>query len=592
VSLIKTLGAFVLIITLAVGAGAMANSGSLSAVEATQSQDLVDSALVQPENSQRPNSITLKLRSNGEAADVQAAAATLGGQLVRDHQRSGLQVFSFPNAPAATNAIQALSHNPNVEDVSTTLTASVFETPDDTFFGYQWHLHDTAGGLRAEPAWDLATSKGSGVVVAVIDTGVAYESFSRPSSPGLPAMNFQQAPDLTGLNITDPFNYVYDDTHANDDHSHGSHVTGTIAQTTNNAYGMAGVASNVTIMPIKVLDYGGSGIDADLVDAIYYAVDNGAHVISMSLGFTGTGSPDANGIYCTEIVDLNAALDYAYSHGVVVVAASGNEGASNVSCPAAYPTVISVGASTYAAAVASYSNQGDALDVVAPGGDPGADLNGDGYSDGVLQETYCNPGAYIIFLGIITGTANFDSFCAVFMSGTSMATPHVTGVVALLLGQDPSLSPNGVRSIIEGTARDGGPEGWDTAFGYGIVDAAAALAALTGAPTPTPTASATVTPTATPSPTATPGPTEDTVSVTKASYNNGKDLLKVEATSSASPDAVLTVYDNSDPSSPLELGVMSYNSRRNMYSASFILPAKPSEILVISSEGGQDTYSP
>ena len=584
----KTFGAIALVLILAIAASAIANSGQSASVEATQSQEIVDSGLSGPETSQRPDSITVLLEPNGVPSAVQAAASGFGGQLIRDHQRSGLQVFSFPNGIAAANAAEALSHNPNVEDVTLTFTASIFETPDDTFFNYQWHLHDTAAGVRAEPAWDLAPSNGSGVVVAVIDTGVAYESFSRPASPGLPAMSFQPAPDLAGVGIADPYNYVYDDSHANDDHSHGSHVTGTIAQATNNAYGMAGLASDVTIMPIKVLDYAGSGMDADLVDAIYYAVDNGADVITMSLGFTGTGSPDANGVYCTEILDLNDALDYAYANGVVVVAASGNESGSNVSCPAAYPTVIAVGASTYAAAIASYSNRGDALDVVAPGGDPNADLNGDGYSDGVLQETFCNPGAYIIFLGIITGTANFNSFCAVFMSGTSMATPHVTGIVALLLGQDPSLSPDGVRALIESTARDGGPEGWDSAFGYGIIDAAAALAALTGAPTPTPTAS----PTVAPSPTATPAPTEDTVTVTKVSYNKGKDELKVEAASSASPDAVLTVYDNSDPSSPVELGVMSYNSRRDRYSAAFDLPTPPSEILVVSSEGGQDVYVP
>jgi serine protease len=404
---------------------------------------------------------------------------------------------------------------------------------------------------------------------------------------------FQQAPDLAGINITAPKNYYFDDTHANDDHSHGSHVTGTIAQTTNNAYGVAGLASNVTIMPVKVLDFNGSGLDADLVDSIYYAVDNGADVISMSLGFPGTGSPDGNGDYCVEILGLPAALDYAYAHDVVVVAASGNE-SSGVSCPAAYPTVIAVGASTYAAAVAPYSNGGDTLDVVAPGGDPNADLNGDGFSDGVLQETYCDTGGWIILLAVLSqSTAQFSSFCDVFMSGTSMATPHVTGIVALLLGEDPSLTADDVRSIIEGTARDGGAPGWDPAFGYGIVDAAAAVASLTGAPTPTPspTPSPTATATATPAPTATPPPgSEDSVTITKASYNAGRHQVKVEATSSASPAAVLTAYDNSNPASPQLLGQLSYNSKRDRYSGTFVWPAQPSELLVTSSEGGQDSF--
>jgi serine protease len=581
----KAPAALVFILALILGFTALGPEARVNASESDTTR-IVDTGLAQPKRSQPSNSITVQVKPNTDASGLKATAAGLGGHLVRDHTRSGLEVFSFPNNDAANQALNALSRNPLVEALAPTLTETIFDTPNDTNYSYQWHLQDTAGGVRAEPAWDLAPNRGSGVVVAVIDTGVAYETYTRPATVGLPTLAFQQAPDLAGISITAPMNYYFDDTHANDDHSHGSHVTGTIAQTTNNAYGVAGIASNVTIMPIKVLDYNGEGIDADLVDAIYYAVDNGADVISMSLGFTGTGSPDPDGNYCTEIVGLPQALDYAYEHGVVVVAAAGNE-SSNVSCPAAYPTVIAVGASTYAAAVADYSNRGDTLDVVAPGGDPNADLNGDGFSDGVLQETYCDTGGWIILLGAFSGTAQFNSFCDVFMSGTSMATPHVTGIVALLLGQQPSLTPDQVRGLIEGTARDGGAPGWDPDFGYGIVDAAAALASLTGA-TPTPTA--TPSPTATPAPTATP-PATDNVLINKASYNAHKDLLKVEATSSAGPTATLRLFDNSDPGNPREIGQLSYNTRRGVYSGTFTWLVKPSELLLVSSAGGQDTYS-
>jgi serine protease len=578
----KALGALVIILALAVGLNSFGAENKVNASE-SESARIVDTGLARPEKGQPSNSVTVLLKRNAEASALKATAAGLGGHVVRDHARSGLEVFSFPSSDSASKALNALSRSPLVEAVTPTLTETVFDTPNDTNYSYQWHLQDTAAGVRAEPAWDLAPNRGSGVVVAVIDTGVAYETYTRPATVGLPTLAFQQAPDLAGISITAPMNYYFDDTHANDDHSHGSHVTGTIAQTTNNAYGVAGIASNVTIMPIKVLDYNGEGVDADLVDAIYYAVDNAANVISMSLGFTGTGSPDGDGNYCTEILGLPEALDYAYNHGVVVVAAAGNE-SSNVSCPAAYPTVIAVGASTYAAAVADYSNRGGTLDVVAPGGDPNADLNGDGFSDGVLQETYCDTGGWIILLGIFSGTAQFNSFCDVFMSGTSMATPHVTGIVALLLGQQPSLTPDAVRGIIEGTARDGGAPGWDPDFGYGIVDAAAAVASLTGGPTPTPS------PTVTPSPTATP-PSTDTVEVTKASYNSRKDVLKVEATSSGSPAATLTVFDISNALDPQAIGQLSYNSKRHLYSGSFAWPAAPSELLVQSSEGGEATYS-
>jgi hypothetical protein len=203
---------------------------------------------------------------------------------------------------------------------------------------------------------------------------------------------------------------------------------------------------------------------------------------------------------------MNAALQYAYDHGVVVVAAAGNEGATTVSCPAAYPTVISVGATRFDGQVVSYSNRGSALDVVAPGGDQSVDQNGDGFSDGVLQESYCSPSWAIIINAALTGQpAQFNEFCDVFNWGTSMATPHVSGIAALLLGEQPSLTPAQLREKIETTARDGGAAGWDVAYGWGLVDAAAAVAALSGGtPTPTPTPAATSTATFTPTATATP----------------------------------------------------------------------------------------
>src|SRR3990170_7310159 len=200
----------------------------------------------------------------------------------------------------------------------------------------------------------------------------------------------------------------------------------------------------------------------------------------MSLGFPSTGAPDANGDVCTEIVGLNAALDYAYNNGVVVVAASGNDGGSTVLCPAAYPTVISVGATRFDGQVVFYSNHGTGLDIAAPGGDPTVDQSGDGYVDGVVQETFCYDASILLLLNL------YGSFCNVFNAGTSMASPHVAGTAALLLGEDPSLTPDHVRSYMESTARDGGPAGWDDGFGWGLLDAAGAVAALLGVPKPPP----------------------------------------------------------------------------------------------------------
>ena len=287
---------------------------------------------------------------------------------------------------------------------------------------------------------------------------------------------YEQAPDLAGTSFwvnTDEiagngldddgngrvddvngWDFVNQDAHPNDDNGHGTHVSGTIAQTTLNGLGVAGVAFGTTIMPVKVLDAGGAGTYQWISDGIYYAVNNGADIISMSLG--GSASD----------ITLQNAVSYAYTNGVVVVAAAGNGGKDGVGdpvCdyPAAYDAyVIAVGALQYDESKAPYSNYGPSLDVVAPGGNTAVDQNGDGYADGVLQNTFGNT------------TVDWAYW---FYQGTSMATPHVSGVAALLLTRNPSLTPDDVRSVLQSTAEDLGAAGWDSSFGWGLVDAEAAL---------------------------------------------------------------------------------------------------------------------
>lgn len=296
--------------------------------------------------------------------------------------------------------------------------------PNDPYYSpYQWHM--TRIGMEA--AWDINT--GSGTIVAIVDTGVK-----------------QALADLALTNFMAGYDFINNDNDPLDDHGHGSHVCGTVAQSTNNNLGVTGIAYNCTIMPVKVLDAAGYGSYTAIANGIYYATDNGADIINMSLGGTSSSTT------------LQDAVNYAWNNGVVVICAAGNNNSSAAFYPAAYPVCISISATNSADGKADYSNYGSTIDMCAPGGDT-VDRNGDGYMDGILQNTF---------------GASGDGYY--FYTGTSMASPHVAGVAALLKTQDPARTNAQIRSILESTAEDLGTAGWDQYFGYGIVDAEAALA--------------------------------------------------------------------------------------------------------------------
>lgn len=229
-------------------------------------------------------------------------------------------------------------------------------------------------------------------------------------------------------------------------------MAGTIAQSTNNNKGVACIAYQSCFMPVKVLDENGAGTYDDVADGIYFATDKGAKVINLSLG----GSSDSQ--------TLKDTVAYAYNNGVIVVAAAGNNSTEVVVYPAAYDDyVIEVGATRYDEILAYYSNYGSSLDLVAPSGDLMVDQNGDGYGDGVLQNTF-NP-----------NSKNTTDFGYCFFQETSMAAPHVSGVSALLISNGNATTPDEVKAALEGTAEDLGETSWDEIYGWGLVDAAAAL---------------------------------------------------------------------------------------------------------------------
>lgn len=420
--------------------------------------------------------LIVKFRRGTPLAGVDGLNAVLGARSLKVHPLSGMHRLGFPSTANLAQILSAFRSSAIVEEAGYNYRVRAFSVPNDTYYvPYQWNFYNSVSGIWAEQAWDYSTKKGQGAVVAIIDTGVAFES----NGP------FIQAPDLN-KNFVSPRNFLTDDNHPNDDHGHGTHVAGTIAQDTNNNVATAGVAYQASIMPLKVLDYTGSGSSDDLNEAIYYAVNNGAKAINMSLGFEGTGSADGSGQVCTEILGLNAALQYAYDHGVVVVAAAGNDGGNIVNCPAAYPTVIAVGATRYDGQRTYYSTSGSALDIVAPGGDPSVDQNGDGYGDGILQVTYCYDAETMALYYEILGVNLYTEFCSAFYAGTSMATPHVTGTVALILSEKPSATPDDVRNYLQSTARDYGTPGLDASYGYGLLDAGAAVSMAQGGTPPPP----------------------------------------------------------------------------------------------------------
>ncbi|HEX21296.1 MAG TPA: peptidase S8, partial [Actinobacteria bacterium] len=387
-----------------------------------------------------PDQIVVKFKATADDSEIEQKIVNDGDGKVYESPYEKVKVLKIPLGTSLKQAMQRYRGDNRVEYVKRDYVMKATMVPTDPYYSLQWNFfNSTYGGINMPAAWDK--SSGQGVVTAVVDTGVAYENYGT---------KYAQAPDLAGVNFIPGWDFINNDSHPNDDDGHGTHVTGTIAQSTNNGIGTAGIAYNASIMPVKVLDQNGNGSYVQVADGIRYAADHGAKIINMSLGGT---VPDTY---------LEDAVRYAYNKGVTIIAASGNDGAAAVDYPAAYNAyVIAVGATRYDEQKAYYSNSGSALDITAPGGDDTVDQNGDGYIDGILQQTFAPP--------------KYKVFNYYFYTGTSMATPHVSGVAALILARNSTFTPAQVRNFIQSTAEDHGPPGWDADYGWGIVDANAAV---------------------------------------------------------------------------------------------------------------------
>ncbi|MBN1391344.1 MAG: S8 family serine peptidase [Sedimentisphaerales bacterium] len=335
---------------------------------------------------------------------------------------------------SAEDAVAEYKQNPDVEYAELNYIVHTATLPDDPYYNVQWALNNTGqpypvngGGsnsgtvdadINAPEAWDIYTGN-SDVVVAVIDTGVDYTHR-----------------DLLGNLWTDPsgkfgFDFVNDDDDPMDDHGHGTHCAGIIASRANNGIDTAGACWNARIMAVKFLNTIGLGSQNDAINAIHYAVDNGADVLSNSWG---------GGDFSQSMQD---AIDYAYSQGVIVVAAAGNNNSSAPSYPAYCDHVISVAATDSDDQKASFSNYGEWVDVAAPGVDI-LSLRGQNTDIYVGSSGYTPGGRFVPY-----GDPDATMYIA---SGTSMACPYISGACALMLSANPFLTSEDANDILAETA--------------------------------------------------------------------------------------------------------------------------------------------
>ncbi len=297
--------------------------------------------------------------------------------------------------------------------------------PNDPRYGEQWNLQM----VGAEEAWKK--SRGKGIVVAVIDTGVS----AGPTKKGKPVRDFGTTKMVAG------YDFVSKDSDPYDDHGHGTHVAGTVAESTNNNEGVAGLAFEASIMPLKVLSAQGSGSSGDIANAIRWAADHGANVINMSLG---SNMP-------SEVI--RNACKYAKKKNVVIVCAAGNGFGEPVGYPAAFPECIAVSSVGPSGNLAFYSSYGKQVALAAPGGD-----TTNGPQDGILQNTNFPEDQ---------GGKGDDYY---FFQGTSMASPHVAAVAALIEAQGVTDAAR-VKEILTSSAT---PKGEKIKYGAGILSASGA----------------------------------------------------------------------------------------------------------------------
>jgi serine protease len=397
-------------------------------------------------------------------------------------------VVALADGADPVEAAARLSAQPDVEYAQPRYRARALFVPNDPLYSRQWNFPQ----IDLERAWDINRGGSSNVTVAVVDSGIAYRSatirytgmaWRRDDGVNFPALGqvdipFAAAPDLGTDRFVSPHDFIWDDNLPLDLAGHGTHVAGTIGQLTNNSSGVAGMAFNVKLMPVKVADNEWDfifnspfvGTDDTVARGIRYAADNGAKVINLSLG---RDSREGGG----PAPVVRSAIEYAVSHGAFVAVAGGNEGLDGnpaeryAEFAAQIDGMVAVGATGPDRRRAVYSNIGSHIELVAPGGD----FSRGGATSGILQksidldltETFAGP--------VSRYTApRFDAFAYFYFEGSSMATAHVSGLAALLVSQGLT-DPAAIEAILKQSATDLGTPGRDNEYGYGLINARAAL---------------------------------------------------------------------------------------------------------------------
>ncbi len=430
-------------------------------------------------------SIIVKFRPGTGAEAERAILAGVQGSTTRALSYTDFNLVAIDPAADPEAAARTLEAQPEVEYAQARYLVHPMFVPNDPLYSRQWNYP----AIDMERAWDINPGATPTIIVAVLDSGVAYRSgvmrynaraFRIVNGPSFPALGqvdvpFAAAPDLGGADrFVSPRDFIWDTDRPFDLDGHGTHVTGTIGQATNNSVGVAGMAFNVRIMPVKVI--GGDwdfifnspfdGTDDVVARGIRYAVDNGAKVLNMSIG--RTGSPASV---------VQEAIAYAVRQGAFVVVAAGNEfeQGNPVERLAEFAPLIdgmvSVGAIGRDKARSFYSTTGSYVELVAPGGN-----SRQGGRDGeILQQTY-DLSLVETYLGApsLFRAPRFDTFVYEYFQGTSMAAPHVSGFAALLMQQGIT-SPAAIEAAMKRYATDLGPSGRDNEYGYGLINPRASL---------------------------------------------------------------------------------------------------------------------